>query len=251
MLTRRPSREGGSVDRLAGMLMRALAGTLIVAQLAWFGNGSTATASEVTRIVVMPVEYEVARFKPGRVAEFKPEWTESARFYLAEALRGWMDRTGRFLAVDYPGLSTAQQKSVVEQTQILYLVASTAIGMKHFESPAVERRMGEWDFSIGPGLSFLGEASGADKAIFVVGSQMQSSHGVLAAGPLWTGISGALPAIGSADLAAVIVDLRTGAIDWINYVEDVGGTLKKKSHSEKAIKRLMNDYPKGEIFGDS
>lgn len=208
-----------------------------------------AEEEEVTRVMIMPIEFEMKRVTAGGVQETIPEWTTAARGNLKSAMKRWLDNRPGTIAADFPELTPDQADIVHEHTRLLNIALSNVIILLDNGGPAWQHKRVQWDYSIGPGLAFLSEETGADKAVFLVGEQMKSTGGRVALAVFAAAMVGAVMPLGYSGVMVGLVDLRTGAIEWANYMQKIPGDLTEPAGANAAADRIMSVYPGGVIFG--
>ena len=159
------------------------------------------------RLLVLPARFLQYKYSLTSRVEVIPDQTELGERNLESSLqRTWKrDQSQQFL--ELPELSAGEQEIVREHADLLRQVAVAAINIGA-ASP--------WrsDYSIGPGLAFLAERTGVDRAIFVSGGRADPSVGIA----LFTGavlLLGDWPAVPGGNqkaISALVVELRSGDV---------------------------------------
>jgi hypothetical protein len=166
------------------------------------------------RIVVLPVEFTVYQKSVAGI-EAVPDWTESAKYALGEAAMQMLRQDSRFEIVDVPEFDGATRDLLREHVELFKIVGETATSMLKYGGKAWEGKKSNFDYTLGDGLGFLAEASGAGYAFILTGKQIAQTGGaafmqfLAAAGGY--GVPG-----GGTYMYAGIVDLRTGDVKWLN-----------------------------------
>ena len=107
--------------------------------------------------------------------------------------------------------------------------------------PENERR---FDWSLGPGVSEIGEKYDADYLLFCFYRDYQASGGRIAFAIL-AAYAGVDVSMGYEGGFASLVDLKTGDVVWFNTVAVGGGEMRDPDGARKAVQGLFKDMPTG------
>jgi hypothetical protein len=167
------------------------------------------------RIVVLPVEFTIYQQSVSGV-EAVPDWTESAKYALGEAAMLMLRQDSRFEIVDVPEFDGATKDLLREHVELFKIVGETSAAMLKYGGKAWEGKKTNFDYSLGDGLGFLAEASGAGYAFILAGRQVAQTGG--AAFMQFLAAAGGYAVSGGGTFVyAGIVDLRTGDVKWLNF----------------------------------
>jgi len=209
-------------------------------------------ASEVTgpplRVLVLPVDFDVLEMSAGGMIEPVPDSTVQAEEALSEATIRVLKHTNKFQIIDLPAMSDAERESLKEHVALYKLTAFNAAQMIRLGGPAWKAKRQNFDYSIGDGLKFLVERSGADAAVVVAGAQVNSSGGRVAMFLLLAAAGVAIP-LGGAQGTAGVVDLNTGNIKWLEERMATKGNIREKAGAEQTMLMLMGNYPASSLLG--
>ncbi len=179
---------------------------------------------------------------------FEPnaDWTQQARENIAAALAAAQSGLGNRIIV--------QEQPVGEDAQVLadYMslfssVADSVITYQFFRGNRLptkvrENRTGGFDWTLGSGVSSLPGAADADYALFINTEDHFGSTG--------RKILQVIAAIGRVHVEAGLhagraglVDLRTGALVWINADLRMGGDVRTPEGAQRRISQLLEDFP--------
>ena len=199
---------------------------------------------ENPRILLMPPDIRYYLLTAGGVTEPNAELTEAARQNFLVAMKNFADSIGADLVtIDDPeGLSVEE-----DQYRKLHSAVGITLQINHFglmplpskSLPDNERR---FDWSLGPGVSEIGERYDADYLLFVFYRDYQATGGRVAFA-LLAAVAGVGVSMGSESGFASLVDLRTGDIVWFNTVAIGGGELSTPTGTAAAVSRLFADIP--------
>lgn len=210
---------------------------------------ATVPAVAQTKAVVMPVDLEMYLLTAGGTREFQPEWTETGTTNVQDAFN--KASAAMFDPVSLPEL-TGEEQAILEEHMALFDVA-IANSVTMITTAKLKHKIDNYDYTLGPGLAWLADKSGADKLVMFSAVQEKSSGGRVAMMILGAAVAGATgvyvaPGIGSSYGTAGIVDLVTGNIEWANYRTPVKGDLRKETSANSTVDDLMQAFPKGRLM---
>ncbi len=196
------------------------------------------TAEENPRILLMPPDIRYYLLTAGGVPEPNAEWTEAAQANFTEAVTDYAASIGTDLKL--------ADKTNLSQAEIDYEELHSAVGFtilsNYFGSAPLPSKNGQFDWSLGPGISEIGEDHDADYALYVYYRDYQASGGRIAFAVL-AAATGAVSSVGSESGFASLIDLRTGNVVWFNVVTSGSGELRQKEGAAAAVRTLFKDIP--------
>lgn len=206
-------------------------------------------AADQTRAVVMPVDFEMYLLTAGGTREFQPEWSETGKAYTQAAVDE--ASAALFEPVALPEL-TEEEQAILDEHMALFEVA-IANSVTMITIAKLRHKIDNYDYTVGPGLAWLADKSGADKLVMFSAVQEKSSGGRVAMMILGAAVAGATgvyvaPGIGSSYGTVGIVDLKTGNIEWANYRTPVKGDMRKEESATSTVNDLMKAFPKGRLM---
>ena len=192
-------------------------------------------------VVLIEPDIELSELGAGGMAEPRQEWTNTARLLYPQAAREVLARQGIGMVGDY---SLPADIGPDDRRRQLYLL-SQAVSMSILQysrstgTGPLRNKHGRFDWSLGPGVAALREATGADYGLFTYIRDSYASGGRTAmrvAGLLLLGgdIGGGMQ-IGVASL----VDLRTGQVVWHNLLIDQTGDLRNLAGARETTEDLL------------
>lgn len=192
-------------------------------------------------VALVEPDIELSELMAGGMAEPRREWTAAARLLYSQAAREALQRQGIASAPDYVLPVDAGPDDPRRQITLLSQAVSMSIlqfSRSHGTGP-LRNKHGRFDWSLGPGVAALREATGADYALFTYIRDSYASGGRTAmrvAGLLLLGgdIGGGMQ-IGVASL----VDLRTGQVVWHNLLIDQTGDLRNLAGARETTEDLL------------
>lgn len=214
---------------------------------------TTQTASQINqlesirenpRILLMPPDIKYFLLTAGGVTEPNREWTEAAQQNFSVALQEYAARIGTDLAtID----TVAGVRDEEEKYRRLHAAVGMTLQQNHFgakplpskQLPDNERR---FDWSLGPGVSQIGEKYDADYLLFVFYRDYQASGGRVAFAILASAFNVGV-STGYEGGFASLVDLKTGDVVWFNSVAVGAGEMRDPNGARTAVERLFKDIP--------
>lgn len=235
--------------------------------IAWMVLAGTSAVADPTAVADSTVQTHRVLLLPPAFTEFQnavsgfeviPDWTEAARHNLGEAARMSLQIAGLELA-PLPNI-TAEESTVVRNHLAVaqLIVAAGAL----YDGWAWHDQRANFDRSLGDGLRFLHERSGADYALFIYGAQVRQTSGrvgmrilsTLAAATVHVGL---LTTGGGGQVVNVcLLDLNDGTVVWFNSSEtknvfgSAGSDMRDMVATQAAMRALFASYPNIPAFAD-
>jgi len=203
------------------------------------------SVGENPRIVLMPPDIKYYLLTAGGVPEPNAEWTDAAKENFGTAIVAYAESIGTDLTVvDQSNLSSREV-----QYETLHSAVGTTILQNYFGMLKLPSKGEQFDWSLGPEISSIGEDHNADYALFVFYRDYQASGGRIAFAIL-AAAAGAGVSTGSEHGFASLVDLQTGDIVWFNVVRAGSGELRDENGAAAAVSALFKDIPGAQVSGD-
>lgn len=192
-------------------------------------------------VVLVEPDIELYELLAGGAQEPRQAWTEAARRLYPQAARDVLQRQGIVLRPDFAISPRLDSDDRIRQLYLLNQAVSMSI--LQYAGPGMQQglrnKRGRFDWTLGPGVSVLREATGADYALFTYVRDSYTSGGraamrviglVLLGGDIGGGVQ-----IGLASL----VDLRTGRVVWHNLLVDQAGDLRDEAGARETADDLL------------
>lgn len=200
------------------------------------------------RVLVLPVDFDVLEMSASGMVEPVPAETVQAEEALTTATMKVLRFTKRFQIIDMPVMSDAERELLKEHLALYKLTAFNAAQMIRLGGPTWKDKQKNFDYSIGDGLKFLVERSGADAAVVVAGAQLNSSGGRVAMFILLAAAGVAIP-LGGAQGSVGVIDLNTGNIKWLEERTGTKGDIKDQKGAEMTMMNMVGNYPASTLLG--
>lgn len=194
------------------------------------------------KVVLLPPQVFVYELSAGGVPTRMADWEATARDNLvAAATRQALD-SRLFELVPAPQLAPADVDQLDAHIGLYDRVAQSVFVYGRGEQDAWAHKKHEFDYTVGPGLGFLREQTGADAALIVLGSDFISSSERKAAFVVGLLLGVALP-LGQSFITAGLVDLNTGDVQWMSFDSSASLDTRKPADVEEIMRALYLTYP--------
>jgi hypothetical protein len=207
------------------------------------------TDDTVYPVLLLTPDIAVKEMSAGGLSQEVEAWSKEAEAHIGQALRDSSGHLGKLRPVALPRL-LEEERQLLEQHQILYdTVAGAALVHSMGAGDAAwEHKIDHFDYTLGPGLAFLAEKSGVDRALIITGEDVISTSGRKAAFVVAAALGVGIP-LGHTVLIGGIVDLRTGDLHWLNYsVGQDGRSLRDQDGAKSLLQGLFEDFPGTEVY---
>ena len=193
------------------------------------------------RILVFRPEVRVGEQSTGGMNEPNADWTTNARKNIAEALdKAQVARANEIKPM--PELEGDDGKLLADYRALFRAVADAVVQHKLFAGNRLPTKTETFNWTLGSGVSRLGEIGGGDYGLFLFTNDSYGSAGRKAAQVVGLLFGAYIPSgvhIGYAGL----VDLKTGELVWINADVAMGGDVREVEGATKRVGQLLEDFP--------
>lgn len=208
-------------------------------------EGAMPRSAETVRVLLMPLDVELAELTAGGLTEPHADWTQAAQKNIAEALRSALQEKHAVL-VHYAPRQEPDRQYRYEQFIKLHHAVSEAILFHRSRDSGFRlvTKHGKLDWSLGNDAKLLQEDFHADYALFISVQDTYSSSGrallsiVLSALYLFP----VLPGSGQQGIAS-LVDLHDGSLVWFNRFSSQTGDLRTPEGARETMDRMLKDMP--------
>jgi len=203
-----------------------------------------------TRILLLPMDVKVSELTAGGLTEEVASWTHRAEELINRELRAGGHSLSGYEFVEMPALTEQEQETLEQHLALLDTLGGNvlSLGSAPGGAQAWEPKMKHFDYTIGDGLAFLRERTGADMALMIYGNDLISSSGRKAAF-VFAAVFGVSIPMGHAVLVGGMLDLTNGNVLWLNHEVSVADvTLREPDGVKTLLGALLSDYPGTESF---
>lgn len=198
------------------------------------------------QVVLLPVEITVKEMSAGGVVEKDPAWSSRASAAVREALLGYAGGGARMELLPLPELTGDEEAAVHEHLALYRVVGKSAYTFTGGQIKGWEHKARHFDYTLGDGLRFLRERSGAGLGLIVLGEDTVSSTGRKVMAVLYASAGVGIP-MGHSFLGAGLVDLETGDLLWLNLsASQAWKDLRQSSDARAMVEELFKSYPQQE-----
>jgi len=192
------------------------------------------------RIVVMPLDVELAELTAGGVLEPHSDWTDTALKHMRAALEAEAKRRKVTLVDFTPDGAAPEARDTMLELVRLHRAVGGAVLVHQYLGQPLPSKEGKLDWALGSEVAAIGKAHDADYALFLFVRDSYASAGrvaVMVVGALLgVGVSG-----GSQVGFASVVDLKTGNIVWFNWLARGHGDLRTPGAATETVQALVSD----------
>jgi len=193
-------------------------------------------AARPKKVVLLPPQVFVYELSAGGVPTRMADWEATARDNLSAAAIRLSRETGLFELAPAPALDPLLADKLEAHIGLYERVAQSVFVYGRGDQDAWAHKKNEFDYTVGPGLAFLREQTGADAALIVLGSDYISSGGRRAAFVAGLLLGVVMP-LGQSFITAGIVDLSTGDVLWMSF--DSSASMDSRTPAD--VDGLMHD----------
>lgn len=193
-------------------------------------------------VVVLPPQIFVYELSAGGVPTRMADWEAVARTHLATAATRLATEAGLFTARPAPVFAADEQALVDTHLGLYERVAQSVFLYGRGEQSAWAHKKQEFDYTLGPGLAFLRERTGADAALVMLGSDFISSDGRKAL--FFAGLAlGMIMPLGQSFLTLGVVDLKTGDVQWMSFDASSRLDTRNPGQVDDLVRTLYQSWP--------
>lgn len=208
-------------------------------------QGYALPADKPVTIVLMRPDMQVGELQAGGLVEPNADWTKVSREHLANALAASHQKRGIELKpIDETQESNAQ---LIADYESLHRAVADAIVTYKYYGAKLPTKKDKFDWTLGPEAQKLGEASGANYALFFYGRDNFASAGrkaVQVAGILGCLIGVCVIAGGGQHVYyASLVELSTGNVVWFNVLRGSQGDVREADGAQGMVDAIMASMP--------
>lgn len=194
------------------------------------------------KVVLLPPQIFVYELSAGGVPTRMGDWEATARANLVEAATRLASELDLFELIAPPGLDADEQDTLDAHIGLYDRVAQSVFVYGRGEQSAWAHKKNEFDYTVGPGLDFLRERTGADAALIVLGSDFISSGGRKMAFVAGLALRIIMP-LGQSFVAAGVVDLKSGEVRWMSFDSSSSMDSREPGHVDSLLRALYKTWP--------
>jgi hypothetical protein len=226
----------------------ALALLLLPVAAAAYNNNRVATDANGNpvriqgSVVIVEPDIELALVTAGGLHEPRREWSEAARRLYPAAARTVFAEGRIEQKPDFDIPDTLDPDTRLGQVIRLNEAVAYAIAEYSGRGSRLATKGRRLDWTLGPGVSELRAATGADYALFTYIRDSYTSKG-RAALRILSFLAGAPIGGGAQFGVATLVDLRTGQVVWFNLMARQTGDLRDAKGADETARQLLRGLP--------
>lgn len=193
-------------------------------------------------LVILPPQVFVYELSAGGVPSRMADWETQSRETLTAAAKTLAPMLGIESVRATPTLEEHEDDWMSAHIGLYERVAQSVFVYGRGSQSAWAHKKEAFDYTLGPGLAFLGERTGADAALVILGVDYISSSGRKLAFAAGLALGFILP-MGQSFLALGVVDLKTGDLLWMGF--DASSTLDTREADavQRTLRSLFAGWP--------
>lgn len=208
--------------------------------------GFTMPSNGEARILLLRPRIKVGAQSTGGMFEPNADWTSQARDNIGAALRAAQGSLGNRIIVQEEPAGDAARVSA-DYMALFSSLAMSVVEYQFFPGNRLptklrDNRTGNFDWTLGAGVSAIPGAADADYALFIYTEDHYGSTGrkVL---QLFAAMGGVAVNSGVHKGFAGLIDLRTGHLVWLNADVRMGGDVRTPEGAQRRVQQLLEDFP--------
>ena len=194
------------------------------------------------KILLLPPQMFVAELSAGGVIQRQDDWTRQANKNLLVGAETYFRENTQFEAVQMPRLNEEEAGTVESHIGLYDRLAHAIYIYGRGEDSGWQHKKAEWDYTLGEGLVFLRDKTGADTALIFTGADIISTGGRKAAFAIGLLLGVNIP-IGQSFISVGLADLKTGEIRWMAYDQSMSLDSRDPAAVQELVKDFFKTYP--------
>lgn len=198
------------------------------------------------KVLVAQPDVRMYEISLGLTTERVVEWEKQAAQEIAATTERIGREEGLFIVVPLPALDDAQGRNLEQHRALFATMQRNLVQLKHNGEGAWSHKRESFDYTIGPGLSSLREATGADAVLFCLAkdSITSSSRKLYDAFKTVTSLGLSSPVRVPSFLTVGLVDLKTGNVLWYDDDSSKTTALNTLQGIEFAMRSVLSGFPR-------
>lgn len=194
-------------------------------------------------VVLVEPDMELYEVLAGGAQEPRKAWTDTARRLYPQMAREILAQRGMTVVPDFTLPPATSNEDPLRQLLLLNQAVSISILQysRSGSSPnsGLRNKHGKFDWTLGPGVKALRDATGADYALFTYVRDSYTGGGRAAMRVVGFLLLGGDIGGGYQVGLASLVDLRTGQVVWHNLLVDQAGDLRDEAGARETAGDLL------------
>jgi hypothetical protein len=232
--------RGASARRVVAVLAALLVLAGCAAQVQRQSPELRREAAQTPRIVVMPLDVELAQLTAGGLEEPHAEWTDAALRHMRAALDDEAKARNVVLVDFHPERGTSEERETSRDLVKLHRAVGAAVMLHQYAGYALPSKDGKFDWSLGPAVASIARSHDADYALFLFVRDSYATGGRVALMVIGAALGAIVPGGAQVGFASV-VDLKTGDIVWFGRLVRPHGDLRTPDAAGETVKALVGD----------
>lgn len=194
------------------------------------------------KLLLLPPQMFVGEISAGGVVQKQEDWTRQSVENLLAAAESVFRENGLFQTVRLPSLDAETMETIESHIGLYDRLALAIYIYGRGKDNAWKHRHEAWDYTLGEGLAFLREKTGADTALIFIGTDLTASGGRKAAFAAGLVLGIVMP-LGQSFITVGLADLKTGDIRWMSYDQSMSLDSREPTEAENLVRDFFKAYP--------
>lgn len=194
-------------------------------------------------VVLVEPDMELYEVLAGGAQEPRKAWTDTARRLYPQMARDILSSRGMTVTPDFSLPPATSNEDPLRQLILLNQAVSISILQysRSGSSPnsGLRNKRGKFDWTLGPGVNALRDATGADYALFTYVRDSYTGTGRVAMRVIGFVLLGGDIGGGYQIGLTSLVDLRTGQVVWHNLLVDQVGDLRDEAGARETAEDML------------
>ncbi|WP_461538055.1 hypothetical protein [Spongorhabdus nitratireducens] len=209
--------------------------------LAFDTHDSQPAEASITKVLILPADIRISELGMTAVEEV-PEWSAEGKKLVNSEIKSYIKNNLNNVEIVVPPVFSKQSQDQVDQHVALYdVVAGNSLSIRNIE--AFKEELKKPDDTLGKGLKFLKQETGADQVLLVSGVDLISSEERVASMVVAAAFGVVIPG-GVTVLNTGLIDIETGDVVWTNTALSTSLSLKKQSGARDMVSETLGQFPK-------
>jgi hypothetical protein len=209
--------SGKKLLLFAGFLLLLLQTACTMAGKPSMGEDLQGDAAKLpSSLLLLPIDVSIEEISAGGVMQEDPQWSKEGEEALVAAVKNYFAGGSPTSLVAMPELTAEESERVHEHILLYDVVAKEAYIATTVPGMGWEHLAKNFHYTLGDGLRFLKQKTGAEAALIVIGSDAISTGGRKAMVAVAALLGVGMP-VGRSNVLVGVIDLEDGDILWFRH----------------------------------
>jgi len=194
------------------------------------------------KLLVLPISVSVNEISAGGLVQEDPAWSKQGTEAMTLAVKDYFANDSSASLIEMPALTSEESEAVRQHTLLYDVVAEQAFIAVNMPAVGWEHLANDFHYTLGDGLRFLKQKTGADAALIVLGNDSISTGGRKTMAVMAAMVGVGIP-LGTSKVLVGVVDLEDGDILWFRHSFAQGNLdLRTPADAAELFAKAMEGY---------